>query len=46
VSWMDMLGKARALLFVFLIMALAVGCGKKGPPIVPDEEDVERLDNR
>ena len=40
-----MFGKSRALLFVFLIIIFAFGCGKKGPPVVPSEEGVEQLDN-
>ena len=39
-----MFGKTRGLLLAFLIMAIIVGCGKKGPPIVPSEEGVERSD--
>ena len=45
-SSMGRFGKTGGLLAVFLIMALAVGCGKKGPPIVPNDDGVERLDNR
>ena len=45
-SSMGRFGKTRGLLAVFLIMVLAVGCGKKGPPMVPSEEAVEQLDNR
>jgi len=45
VSSMGSFGKTRGLLALFLIMLLAVGCGKKGPPMVPNEDGVERLDN-
>ena len=45
-SSMGRFRKTGGLLAVFLIMVLAVGCGKKGPPIVPSEDGVERLDNR
>ena len=45
-SSMGRFGKTGGLLAVFLIMVLAVGCGKKGPPIVPNDDGVERLDNR
>ena len=45
-SSMGRFGKTPGLLAVLLIMVLVVGCGKKGPPIVPSEDGVERLDNR
>ena len=45
-SLMGRFGKTGGLLAVLLIMVLVVGCGKKGPPIVPSKDDVERLDNR
>ena len=45
-SSMGRFGKTGGLLAMFLIMVLAVGCGKKGPPIVPNDDGVERLDNR
>ncbi len=45
-SLMGRFGKTGGLLAVLLIMVLVVGCGKKGPPIVPSEDGVERLDNR
>ena len=40
-SSMGRFGKTGGLLAVFLIMVLAVGCGKKGPPIVPYKSPVE-----
>ena len=45
-SLMGRVGKTGGLLAVLLIIVLVVGCGKKGPPIVPSEDDVEQLDNR
>ena len=45
-SSMGRFGKTGGLLAVFLIMVIVVSCGKKGPPIVPSEDGVERLENR
>ena len=42
----EMFRKALALLAVFLLVAVASGCGKKSPPEVPKQVDGEQLDER
>lgn len=42
----EMFRKALALLAVFLLVAAASGCGKKGPPETPNQVDGEQLDDR
>ena len=42
----EMFRKAVALLAVFLLVAVASGCGKKGSPEVPNQVDGEQLDDR
>ena len=42
----DAFRKGLALLTIFLLVALASGCGKKGPPEAPNQVDGEQLDGR
>ena len=42
----EMFRKGLALLAVFLLVALASGCGKEGPVEVPHQVDGEQLDDR
>ena len=42
----EMFRKGLALLAVFLLVALASGCGKKGAPVAPNHVDGEQLDDR